>query len=102
MSEIVEFIANNPRLISPCLDVPLASVQMDDYTEQLEMGLPNMKFRKCSVPMNFMSQTDAAACAYVREPLLLSTHSLSSTELGKYMELNSEVEPGGMQPMNIL
>ncbi|PNF24229.1 hypothetical protein B7P43_G15826 [Cryptotermes secundus] len=102
VSEIVEFVANNPRLISPCLDVPLASVQMDDYAEQLEMGLPNITFRKCSVPMKFMSQTDAAACAYVREPLLLSTHSLSSTEFGKYMELNSEVEPGGMQPVSIL
>lgn len=29
-SEIVEFIANNPRLLYPCLDVPLASVQIDD------------------------------------------------------------------------
>jgi hypothetical protein len=66
---------------------------MDEDTEQLEMGLPNVTFRKCSVPINFMSQTDAAACAYVREPLLLSTHSLSSTELSKYMELNREVEP---------
>jgi hypothetical protein len=75
---------------------------MDDYTEQLEMRLPNMTFRKCSVPMNFMSQTDAAACAYMREPLLLSTHSLSSTEVGKYMELNSEVKSGGMQPKSIL
>jgi hypothetical protein len=89
VSEIVEFIANNPRLISPCLDVPLASVQLDDDTEQLEMGLQNLTFRKCSVPMDFMSQSDAAACAYVNEPLLLSTHSVSSTELSKYMELNS-------------
>jgi hypothetical protein len=102
VSEIVEFIANNPRLISPCLDVPLASVQMDDDTEQIEMGLPNVTFRKCSVAMNFTSQTDAAACDYVREPLLLSTHSLSSTELSKYMEFNSEVEPRGMQTMSIL
>lgn len=29
-SEIVEFIANNPRLLTPCLDVPLSSVQMED------------------------------------------------------------------------
>lgn len=28
-AEIVEFIANNPRLLHACLDVPLASVQID-------------------------------------------------------------------------
>jgi hypothetical protein len=75
---------------------------MDEDTEQLEVGLPNMTFRKCSVPINFMSQTDASDCAYVREPLLLSTHSISSTEVSKYMELDSEVEPGGTQPVSIL
>ncbi|CAB3366072.1 Hypothetical predicted protein [Cloeon dipterum] len=45
--EVVEFLANNPRLIAPCLDVPLASVQMED-TAQLELNLPE-KTRKCSV-----------------------------------------------------
>lgn len=39
-SEIVEFLANNPRLISPSLDVPLSSVVMED-TGQLELNLPN-------------------------------------------------------------
>ncbi|KAF4518035.1 hypothetical protein B566_EDAN009268 [Ephemera danica] len=48
-SEIVEFLANNPRLIAPCLDVPLASVQMED-TGQLELQLPE-KSRKCSVSL---------------------------------------------------
>lgn len=38
-SEIVEFLANNPRLLSPCPDVPLASVQLED-TDQLEVHLP--------------------------------------------------------------
>merc|ERR1719510_2180567 len=28
-SEIVELLYNNPRLISPCIDVPLASVQIE-------------------------------------------------------------------------
>lgn len=32
-SEIVESLANNPRLLSPCLDVPLSSVQMEDTGE---------------------------------------------------------------------
>ena len=45
-SEIVEFLANNPRLIVPCLEVPLASVQLED-TNQLEINLPD-QFRKCS------------------------------------------------------
>lgn len=44
--EIVEFLANNPRLVFPCLDVPLPSVQLED-TGQLEMHLPD-SFRKCS------------------------------------------------------
>ncbi|XP_021935929.1 receptor-type guanylate cyclase gcy-4-like isoform X2 [Zootermopsis nevadensis] len=102
VSEIVEFLANNPRLISPCLDVPLASVQMDDDIGQLEMRLPNVTFRKCSASMNFSPSADAAACAYAREPLLLSTNSSSSTELSKYMALNSEIEPDGVQAMSIL
>ena len=28
-SEIVELLANNPRLVSPSIDVPLASVQIE-------------------------------------------------------------------------
>lgn len=49
-SEIVEFLANNPRLLAPCLDVPLSSVQMED-TGQLEMHLPE-QFRKVSVSLS--------------------------------------------------
>lgn len=44
--EIVEFLANNPRLVFPCLDVPLSSVQLED-TGQLEMHFPD-NFRKSS------------------------------------------------------
>ncbi|XP_017773040.1 PREDICTED: uncharacterized protein LOC108560102 isoform X2 [Nicrophorus vespilloides] len=50
-SEIVEYLANNSRLISPCLDVPLASVQTED-TGQLDMQLPD-QFRKCSSSISF-------------------------------------------------
>ncbi|KAG5898979.1 Insulin-like peptide receptor, partial [Gonioctena quinquepunctata] len=35
-SQIVEFLANNPRLLSPCLDVPISSVQLGD-SDQLEL-----------------------------------------------------------------
>ena len=39
-SEIVELLTNNPRLISPCIDVPLASVQVE-RTDSLEL-IPSM------------------------------------------------------------
>ena len=35
-SEIAEVLGNNPRLVSPCIDVPLASVQIE-RTDSLEM-----------------------------------------------------------------
>lgn len=47
-SEIVEFIANNPRLLTPCLDVPLSSVQMED-NGQFDL-LPE-KLRKFSMSL---------------------------------------------------
>ncbi|KAG8222593.1 hypothetical protein J437_LFUL002585 [Ladona fulva] len=49
-SEIVDFLANNPRLISPCLDCPLASVQME-HSDQLDMNLSE-RLRKCSMSLN--------------------------------------------------
>ncbi|XP_055645042.1 uncharacterized protein LOC129780610 isoform X2 [Toxorhynchites rutilus septentrionalis] len=45
-SEVSEFISNYPRLLSPCLDVPLASVQMAETdSDQFEL-LPGMRKRK--------------------------------------------------------
>ena len=41
-SEIVELLSNNPRLISPCIDVPLASVQVE-RTDSLEL-IPSVSF----------------------------------------------------------
>ena len=35
-AEIAELLYNNPRLVSPCIDVPLASVQIE-RTDSLEM-----------------------------------------------------------------
>ncbi|CAH1117481.1 unnamed protein product [Phaedon cochleariae] len=40
-SQMVEFFANNPRLLSPCLDGPISSVQIGD-SDQLDIG------RKCN------------------------------------------------------
>lgn len=48
-SEIVEFLANNPRLLSPCLDVPISSVQLED-TGQLQIQIPE-KLRKFSASL---------------------------------------------------
>lgn len=45
--EIVDFLATNPRIISPCLDVPLASVQIE-HTGQLDIQLPE-NTRKFSI-----------------------------------------------------
>ncbi|XP_029044486.2 receptor-type guanylate cyclase gcy-4-like [Osmia bicornis bicornis] len=53
--EIVDFLATNPRIISPCLDVPLASVQME-HTGQLDMQLTE-NFRKFSLPWPPNAQT---------------------------------------------
>ncbi|XP_057666874.1 uncharacterized protein LOC130900347 [Diorhabda carinulata] len=41
-SQIVEFLANNPRLLSPCLDVPISSVQIGD-SDQLELTRKDLK-----------------------------------------------------------
>lgn len=50
-SEIVEFLANNPRLVTPCLDVPLSSVQFED-TGQLQIHIPEKSGkRKFSVSL---------------------------------------------------
>ena len=40
-AEIAELLFNNPRLVSPCIDVPLASVQME-RTDSLEL-IPSTK-----------------------------------------------------------
>uniref|UniRef100_A0A182NF26 receptor protein-tyrosine kinase n=1 Tax=Anopheles dirus TaxID=7168 RepID=A0A182NF26_9DIPT len=50
-SEVSEFISNYPRLLNPCLDVPLASVEMvDTDSDQFEL-LPGLrKFKDESQP----------------------------------------------------
>lgn len=47
-NEISDFISNNPRLITPCLDVPLASVQPPESdSDQMEL-LPGLRKRSLS------------------------------------------------------
>ena len=50
-SEIVELLSNTPRLIAPCVDVPLASVQVE-RTDSLEM-IPSVR-----KPSGSVSQTN--------------------------------------------
>ncbi|XP_043507447.1 uncharacterized protein LOC122527382 isoform X1 [Frieseomelitta varia] len=72
--EIVDFLATNPRIIAPCLDVPLASVQIE-HTGQLEMQL-NGNMRKFSLswpPQNptTQSSTSTSSPGSVPSPPLL-------------------------------
>lgn len=114
-SEIVEFLANNSRLISPCLDVPLASVQMEN-TGQLELDIPasirkcsltisnklepftpngiieNIVFRHNSIPVVSNSAADSGIALQmdgncIHEPLLGQKRSPSQLNLSKYVRL---------------
>ncbi|XP_043673459.1 uncharacterized protein LOC122631609 isoform X2 [Vespula pensylvanica] len=76
--EIVEFLATNPRILSPCLDVPLASVQLE-HTGQMEMHLTN-SVRKFSLPWSQQQQqstqsSDPTSSITTSPPLLeISSH----------------------------
>lgn len=52
--EIVDFLATNQRVIAPCLDVPLASVQLE-HTGEMEMQLNTPTDRKFSFPWSGQS-----------------------------------------------
>lgn len=58
-SEIVELLSNNPRLISPCIDVPLASVQVE-RTDSLEL-IPSVR-----KPSGSVSQTNRPVLSFKR------------------------------------
>ncbi|XP_054006339.1 uncharacterized protein LOC128891132 [Hylaeus anthracinus] len=59
--EIVDFLATNPRILSPCLDVPLASVQIE-HTGQIEMQLTEniRKFSLSWPSQNLATQSSAS------------------------------------------
>ena len=40
-AEVAELLSNNPQLVTPCVDVPLASVQME-RTDSLDLHLPQL------------------------------------------------------------
>ncbi|KAE8743927.1 NeuroparsinReceptor [Frankliniella occidentalis] len=78
-SEIVEFLANNPRLLSPCLDVPLSSVQIED-TGELEISLPERR-RKCSVSLNFLNRNVGRSQSVNADPVLAQQETTRTTLL---------------------
>ncbi|XP_031772984.1 receptor-type guanylate cyclase gcy-4 isoform X2 [Apis florea] len=63
--EIVEFLATNPRILSPCLDVPLASVQIE-HTGQLDIELPEnlRKFSLSWPPQNSTTLTTSTSSPF--------------------------------------
>ncbi|XP_076631100.1 uncharacterized protein LOC143346666 [Colletes latitarsis] len=64
--EIVDFLATNPRILSPCLDVPLASVQIE-HTGQIEMQLTE-NIRKFSLSWPTPRQTTSSTSSPLEIP----------------------------------
>ncbi|KAK9754400.1 Receptor family ligand binding region [Popillia japonica] len=93
-TEIVEFLANNPQLISPCIEGPIAAVEMEG-TDDLELHLPG-EFRKQSSvtsrhfpngditrsqTLHISADTDMIQLEHVcpKEPLLKGSASFGGT-----------------------
>lgn len=70
--EIVDFLAMNPRIIAPCLDVPLSSVQLE-HTVQLDIQVSdnNRKFSISWPSQRSSSQTHGLKFPNSPTPLLL-------------------------------
>ncbi|XP_050730099.1 uncharacterized protein LOC127005358 isoform X3 [Eriocheir sinensis] len=64
IQHIIEHLTNHPRLISPCLDGPQSSVQIED-TRSLEMMIPD-KTRKSSLSINHRLQNMASSSSRKR------------------------------------
>lgn len=88
--EIVEFLANNQRVIAPCLDVPLASVQLE-HTGEMEMHLNTPADRKFSFPWSGQSfKSNSRASPIIDVPLLDINDSASTQDQScKTVELES-------------
>ncbi|XP_011137908.1 uncharacterized LOC105182277 isoform X1 [Harpegnathos saltator] len=93
---IVDFLATNPRIVSPCLDVPLASVQLEN-TGQLDIQLTE-NIRKFSLSWPSQrppSQVHGSKSLDSPTPLLLDLncqddeHNLDSLLAGQSYEQDS-------------
>ncbi|KAK0157842.1 hypothetical protein PV328_011532 [Microctonus aethiopoides] len=76
--EIVDFLATNQRVVSPCLDVPLASVQLEN-SGQLDIPLPEA-IRKFSMSLSWPSQRRSSSSASQLTPLN-AVNNLSNSPL---------------------
>ena len=82
-SEIVELLSNNPRLISPCIDVPLASVQVE-RTDSLELIPSVSKNSSLMMVMYFFSV--AAEIQYMKYLYYIQSKKLFSYLLRSFDE----------------
>ncbi|XP_014480221.1 PREDICTED: uncharacterized protein LOC106747328 [Dinoponera quadriceps] len=93
---IVDFLATNPRIVSPCLDVPLASVQLEN-TAQLDIQLAEniRKFSLSWPPQCPPSQMHGSKSLDSPTPLLLDLnchdddHNLDPLLAGQSYEQDS-------------
>ncbi|TRY61846.1 hypothetical protein TCAL_10559 [Tigriopus californicus] len=85
-AEIAELLSNNPRLISPCIDVPLASVQVE-RTDSLEL-IPSM-VRKPSGTTSSRTTTGG-----------LTTSKKSSSNMRENNSMKELSMDGPYSPMN--
>ncbi|XP_076168527.1 uncharacterized protein LOC143147294 isoform X3 [Ptiloglossa arizonensis] len=110
--DIVDFLATNPRILSPCLDVPLASVQIE-HTGQIEMQLTenNRKFSLSwpSQHLTTQSSTSTSSPLEIPSPPLLDINCqddkqneesllgdmVCDLESSRPLLLNTEVSPLG-------
>ena len=80
-SEIVELLSNNPRLISPCIDVPLASVQVE-RTDSLEL-IPSVRKPSGSVSLT-------------NRPVLSATYSARRANGIQFLGTNQKLTSGSL------
>ncbi|XP_024935475.1 uncharacterized protein LOC107275141 isoform X2 [Cephus cinctus] len=60
--EIVDFLATYPRILAPCLDVPLASVQLQ-HTDQINIQLPE-NLQKFSISLSKFKLTSTGVMPF--------------------------------------
>jgi hypothetical protein len=90
-SEISEFISNYPRLLTPVLDVPLSSVQIESESDQLEL-LPGLRKRSITPSQTFSLDSKSLFSSPKTKP--------ESTELNKSVTLNYFDSKGGNNHIN--
>lgn len=109
-SEIVDYIANNPRLLSPCLDDPITSVHINDSDQH---GMPPEEAFKVSpsksqngsvlqttsnslIEEKFENDSIPLEVCCAKQPLLGQSRSSSNLiNLGRLVNSDSRKTPNG-------